>query len=209
MGRARRAGRPRASTCATSTPASRSAELGVEPLTANAYLGAWGIADALDRGADVVITGRVTDAAVVVGPAAARFGWARTDWDRLAGAVVAGHVIECGAQCTGGNYAFFDEVPGLERPGFPIAEIHHDGSFVVTKHPGTGGLVSVDTVTAQLLYEIQGLGYYNPDVVVAFDTIQLDRRRARPGPRVGRGRPARARTPPRWRSTTSAATATR
>ena len=107
-------------------------------MTANAYLGAWGIADALDRGADVVITGRVTDAAVVVGPAASRFGWARTDWDALAGAVAAGHVIECGAQCTGGNFAFFGEVPDLERPGFPIAEIHHDGSFVVTKHPGYG-----------------------------------------------------------------------
>ncbi len=121
----------------------------------------------------MVITGRVTDAALAVGPAAARFGWDRTDWDRLAGAVVAGHILECGAQCTGGNYAFFAEVPGLERPGFPLAEIHQDGSFVVTKHPGTGGLVSVDTVTAQLLYEIQGPGYYNPDVVVAFDSIRL------------------------------------
>ena len=150
------------------------ADLGVIPLTANAYLGGWGIAHALDEGADVVITGRVTDAAVVVGPAASYFGWDRTDWDRLAGAVVAGHIIECGAQCTGGNYAFFDEVPGLERPGFPVAEIHDDGSFVVTKHPGTGGLVSRDTITAQLLYEIQGLGYYNPDVVVAFDTIEVD-----------------------------------
>ncbi len=148
--------------------------IGIEPMTANAYLGAWGIADALDRGADVVITGRVTDAAVVVGPAASRFGWARTDWDRLAGAVAAGHVIECGAQCTGGNFAFFGEVPELERPGFPIAEIHHDGSFVVTKHPGTGGLVSVDTVTAQLLYEVQGLGYHNPDVIVAFDSLRVD-----------------------------------
>jgi Acyclic terpene utilisation family protein AtuA len=148
--------------------------VGIEPMTANAYLGAWGIADALDRGADVVITGRVTDAAVVVGPAASRFGWARTDWDPLAGAVTAGHLIECGAQCTGGNFAFFGEVPELERPGFPIAEIHHDGSFVVTKHPGTGGLVSVDTVTAQLLYEVQGLGYHNPDVIVAFDSLRVD-----------------------------------
>ena len=149
------------------------AELGVSPLTANAYLGGWGIRQALDHDADVVITGRVTDAALVLGPAASRFGWERTDWDRLAGAVVAGHVLECGAQCTGGNYAFFTEVPGLERPGFPLAEIHQDGSFVVTKHPGTGGLASVDTVTAQLLYEIQGPGYYNPDVVVAFDSIRL------------------------------------
>ncbi len=148
-------------------------ELGVHPLTANAYLGAWGIREALDRDADVVITGRVTDAALVVGPAAARFGWGRTDWDQLAGAVVAGHVLECGTQCTGGNFAFFTEVEGLEHPGFPLAEIHHDGSFVVTKHPGTGGLVSVDTITAQLLYEIQGPGYYNPDVVTAFDTIEV------------------------------------
>jgi len=148
--------------------------LGIAPMTANAYLGAWGIADALDRGADVVITGRVTDAAIVVAPAASRFGWSRTDWDRLAGAVTAGHLIECGAQCTGGNFAFFGEVPELERPGFPIAEIHQDGSFVVTKHPGTGGLVSVDTVTAQLLYEVQGLGYHNPDVIVAFDRLRLD-----------------------------------
>lgn len=148
-------------------------ELGVEPITANAYLGAWGIATALDQGADVVITGRVTDAAVVLGPAASYFGWDRTDWNRLAGGVVAGHIIECGSQCTGGNYAFFDEVPGLERPGFPIAEIHDDGSFVVTKHPGTGGAVTTGTVTAQLLYEIQGLGYYNPDVVVAFDSIDV------------------------------------
>jgi hypothetical protein len=148
-------------------------DIGVQPVTANAYLGGWGICEALNQGADVVITGRVTDAAVTIGPTASRFGWGRTDWDRLAGAVVAGHVIECGAQCTGGNFAFFEEVPGLERPGFPIAEIYEDGQFVVTKHPGTGGRVSIDTVTAQLLYEIQGLGYYNPDVVVAYDTINL------------------------------------
>jgi len=148
-------------------------ELGAEPITANAYLGGWGIAEALSQGADVVIAGRVTDAALVLGPAASYFDWSRTDWDRIAGAVVAGHLIECGTQCTGGNYAFFGEVPGLERPGFPIAEIHDDGSFVVTKHPGTGGQVSSGTVTAQLLYEIQGLGYFNPDVVVAFDSIEV------------------------------------
>ncbi len=168
------------------------ADLGASPLTANAYLGGWGICQALDHDADVVITGRVTDAALVLGPAASRFGWDRTDWDRLAGAVVAGHVLECGTQCTGGNYAFFTEVPGLERPGFPLAEIHQDGSFVVTKHPGTGGQVSVDTVTAQLLYEIQGPGYYNPDVVVAFDSIRL----TEDGPdrvrRLGRRGPAGA-----------------
>jgi hypothetical protein len=142
--------------------------------TANAYLGGWGIADALGRGADIVITGRTTDAALVVGPAAWHHGWARDDWDALAGAVVAGHVIECGAQATGGNYAFFQEVPGLEHPGFPIAEVDADGSSVITKHPAHGGLVSVGTVTAQLLYEIGGPAYLNPDVTARFDTIALD-----------------------------------
>jgi hypothetical protein len=131
----------------------RAAELGLgDPLTANAYLGAWGIVDCLNDGADVVVTGRVTDASVIVGAAAAHFGWARTDYHQLAGAVVAGHVIECGAQATGGNYAFFTEVADLSYPGFPLAEVSGDGSSVITKHPGTGGLVSVDTVTAQLLY---------------------------------------------------------
>ena len=149
------------------------AELGRAPVTANAYLGGWGIAAALEAGADVVVCGRVADASLVVGPAAWRFGWARDDWDRLAGAVVAGHVIECGAQATGGNYAFFTEVPGLTNPGFPIAEVHEDGSAVITKHPGTGGEVSVGTVTAQLLYEIEGPRYLNPDVVARFDTIRL------------------------------------
>ena len=91
---------------------------------------------------------------MIVGPAAAHFGWAPTDYDALAGAVAAGHIIECGAQATGGNYAFFTEVADLTHPGFPIAEIDADGSSVITKHPGTGGAVSVDTVTAQLLYEI-------------------------------------------------------
>ena len=146
---------------------------GMPALTANAYLGGWGIAAALERGADVVVTGRVSDASLVVGPAAWRFGWDRDDWDALAGAVVAGHIIECGAQCTGGNYSFFDEVPGLEHPGFPIAEVRGDGSSVITKHPGTGGLVSVGTVTAQLLYEIGPPRYLNPDVTARFDTIRL------------------------------------
>jgi hypothetical protein len=148
-------------------------DLGVEPLTANAYLGCWGIAEALRRGADIVVTGRVTDAAVIMGPAAAHFGWQHDDWDELAGALVAGHIIECGTQTTGGNYAFFREVPGLEHPGFPIAEMHADGSCVITKHPDTGGLVSVGTVTAQLLYEIGGIRYGNPDVVARFDSIRL------------------------------------
>ncbi len=142
-------------------------------LTANAYTGCWGIVNALERGADIVITGRVTDAAVVMGPAAYAHAWQRDDWDRLAGALVAGHVIECGAQATGGNYAFFQEVPGLEHPGFPIADIDQSGSSVITKHESHGGLVSVGTVTAQLLYEISGPEYLNPDVTARFDTIHL------------------------------------
>jgi hypothetical protein len=149
------------------------ADAPVTPVTANAYLGGWGIAEALSEGADIVVTGRVTDAALVIGPSAWRFGWARDDWDALAGALVAGHVIECGAQTTGGNYSFFHEVPGLDHVGFPLVEMAADGSFVVTKHPGTGGLVSVGTVTAQLLYEIGGPRYLNPDVVARFDTIRL------------------------------------
>jgi hypothetical protein len=153
---------------------SRAEELGFgTPLAANAYLGAWGIVDCLNAGADVVVTGRVTDASVIVGPAAAHFRWARTDYDALAGAVAAGHVIECGAQATGGNYAFFTEVADLAHPGFPLAEIHADGSSVITKHPGTGGAVSVGTVTAQLLYEITGARYANPDVTLRVDTIAL------------------------------------
>jgi hypothetical protein len=143
-------------------------------LTANAYLGGWGIAETLARGADVVITGRVTDASLVVGPAAWRFGWTRGDWDRLASAVVAGHILECGAQCTGGNYSFFQEVPTYTNIGFPLAEMHEDGTFVVTKHPGTGGSVSVGTITAQLLYEIDSPRYLNPDATARFDTIRLE-----------------------------------
>jgi Acyclic terpene utilisation family protein AtuA len=153
---------------------SRADELGFgSVLAANAYLGAWGIVDCLDSGADVVVTGRVTDASVIVGPAAAHFGWTRTDYDALAGAVAAGHVIECGTQATGGNFAFFTEIPDLAYPGFPIAEIDADGSSVITKHAGTGGLVSTDTVTAQLLYEIGGARYANPDVTLRVDSISL------------------------------------
>ncbi|MDW3214082.1 MAG: acyclic terpene utilization AtuA family protein [Ilumatobacteraceae bacterium] len=143
-------------------------------LTANAYLGCWGIVEALRSGADIVITGRVTDAAVACGPAAWHHGWARDDWDRLAGAVVAGHVIECSAQTTGGNYSFFTEVPGIERLGFPWAEVADDGSCVIGKHDGTGGQVSIGTVTSQLLYEIGGARYLGPDVTARFDTIRLE-----------------------------------
>ena len=152
----------------------RAAELGLDgALTANAYLGAWGIAECLNAGADVVVTGRVTDASLVVGPAAAHHGWAPGDLDRLAGATVAGHVIECGTQATGGNFSFFTELDDLGHAGFPIAEIAEDGSAVITKHPGTGGAVTVETVTAQLLYEIQGPDYLGPDVTTRFDTITL------------------------------------
>lgn len=141
-------------------------------LAAHAYLGGFGIAECLRAGADVVVTGRVTDAALVTGPAAAHFGWRPGEYDRLAGAVVAGHVLECGTQATGGNYAFFGE-GDVRRPGFPLAEIHADGSSVVTKHPGTGGLVDVGTVTAQLLYETAGGRYAGPDVTARLDTVRL------------------------------------
>ncbi len=147
---------------------------GVTPMTAHAYLGGLPVAEALRAGADVVVTGRITDAALVVGPGIWRFSWTADDLDALAGAIVAGHVLECGCQATGGNYAFFDEVADLAHAGFPLAELAADGSAVITKHPGTGGLVSVGTVTAQLLYEIGGPRYLNPDVTARFDSIVLD-----------------------------------
>lgn len=146
---------------------------GTKVLTANAYFGAWGIKEALDRGADIVICPRVTDAAVVIGPAAWHFGWRRNDYDALAGALTAGHVIECGCQACGGNYSFIEEVPSFRDMGYPIAEIEADGSFTITKHPGTGGLVSVGTVTAQLLYEISAPAYVNPDVIAHFDSLSI------------------------------------
>ncbi|GAA1744712.1 acyclic terpene utilization AtuA family protein [Aeromicrobium alkaliterrae] len=152
----------------------RTDELGLgDALTANAYLGAFGIAAALEAGADIVVTGRVTDASVVVGPAIHAHGWQRGDLDALAGAVVAGHVIECGTQATGGNYSGFRELDLSAPLGFPIAEIDADGSTVITKHASAGGSVTVDTVTAQLVYEIQGPAYGNPDVVTQLDSIEL------------------------------------
>ncbi len=151
----------------------RAAELGLgSPLAANAYLGAWGIAECVRSGAHVIVTGRVTDASLVVGPAAAHFEWQRDNWNALAGASVAGHILECGTQATGGNYSFFTE-HDVRHPGFPIAEMHADGSSVITKHDGTGGAVTIETVTAQLLYEIDGPRYLGPDVVTRFDTIEL------------------------------------
>ena len=172
----------------------RAAELGFEgALTANAYLGAFGIAEALTRGADVVVTGRVTDASVVVGPAIAEHGWSPTSYDELAGAVVAGHVIECGTQATGGNFSGFLSLPRDAGPlGFPIAEIAADGSSVITKHDGTGGAVTVDTVTAQLMYEIQTLAYVNPDVTVAMPSIRLEQE----GPDRVRIDPVEGQAPP-------------
>ncbi|MGP4005278.1 acyclic terpene utilization AtuA family protein [Streptomyces sp. 4N124] len=141
-------------------------------LAAHAYLGGFGIAACLREGADIVVTGRVTDAALVMGPAAAHFGWQPGEYDRLAGAVVAGHVLECGTQATGGNYSFFQE-GDVRRPGFPLAELHEDGAAVITKHPGTGGFVDVGTVTAQLLYETGGARYAGPDVTARLDTVRL------------------------------------
>ncbi|MEM8496605.1 MAG: acyclic terpene utilization AtuA family protein [Pseudomonadota bacterium] len=143
-------------------------------LTANVYLGAWGIKEALDKGADIVICPRVTDAAVVIGPAAWKFNWKRDDYDALAGALAAGHIIECGQQATGGNYSFFEEVKDFNNPGYPIAEIESNGNCTITKHPGTAGLVSVGTVKAQLLYEISEPAYKNPDVIGHFDTLSIE-----------------------------------
>jgi hypothetical protein len=146
---------------------------GRDPIAANAYLGGFGIAEALRAGADIVITGRVTDASLTAGPAAWWHGWTPDDHGPLAGAITAGHVIECGAHATGGNFSGFTEVPGMERCGFPIAEIAADGSSVITKHARDGGMVTVDTVTAQLVYEIQGPRYLNPDATVHLETVRL------------------------------------
>jgi len=149
-------------------------------VSANAYLGCFGIVEALNKGADIVITGRVTDAAVVCGPAAWHHGWSKTDLDQLAGAVAAGHVIECSGQATGGNYSFFHEIEGYTevggraRFGFPWADIAADGSCVIGKHDGTGGTVNTETVTSQLLYEIGSPSYLGPDVTTRFETIELE-----------------------------------
>lgn len=148
-------------------------EAGGMPITANAYLGGWGVAKALKEGANIVVGGRLADAAVVMGPAAWHFDWRPDDWDSLGGAAVAGHIIECSGQACGGNYSFIDEIPSYDNVGFPIAEMHSDGSFVITKHPGTGGVVSVGTVTAQLMYEVREPTYLTPDVATRFDTIQI------------------------------------
>jgi hypothetical protein len=144
-------------------------------LSANAYLGMTPIVSALRQGAQVVITGRVTDTGLTLGPLFHEFGWAADDWDKVAAGTVAGHIIECGAQASGGNLLKgWREVKGMESPGFPIVEASADGSFVVTKHPGTGGVVSVASVTEQLVYEMgDPQSYITPDGVADFTTIQL------------------------------------
>lgn len=146
----------------------------LNPVSANAYLGCWGIVEALNKGANIVVTGRVADTSVVMGPAAYHFGWAKDNWDALAGAATAGHIIECSGQATGGNYSYFEEVKSYKNIGFPIAEIDVDGSSIITKHKDTGGIVNIGTVTSQLMYEINAPEYITPDVVAHFDTIKID-----------------------------------
>jgi hypothetical protein len=151
------------------------ADIRHQVLSANAYLGMAPIVEALRGGADVVITGRVTDTGLTLGPIFHEFGWPADDWDKVAAGTVAGHIIECGAQCSGGNLLKdWRSVKGLENPGFPIVEASADGSFVVTKHPGTGGVVSVASVTEQLVYEMgDPHSYITPDGIADFTTIQL------------------------------------
>jgi hypothetical protein len=142
-------------------------------LSANVYMGAPAIVRALELGATIIIAGRVTDTSVTLAPMIHHFGWAADDWDKLASGVVAGHIIECGTQATGGNFTDWDTIPDFRQMGYPLIEAHADGTFVVTKHPGTGGLVSVNTVKEQLLYEMGAPGYLSPDCTARFDSIQL------------------------------------
>lgn len=164
-------------------------------LSANAYLGSKPIVEALNKGAQIVITGRSTDTALTMAPLRFAFGWADDDWDRLAAGIIAGHIIECGAQCSGGNCLYdWRSIPDLADVGYPIVEGRPDGSFVVTKHPGTGGRVSVQSVTEQLVYEMgDPRSYITPDVIADFTTIQLSEDGGRPDRvRVSgiKGRPA-------------------
>ena len=143
-------------------------------MSANAYLGARPIVDALGQGAQIVLCGRVTDTALALAPMIHEFGWGMKDWDLLAAGTIAGHIIECGAQCTGGNFSRFWEVPDLWNVGYPVVEAREDGTFVVTKHPGTGGMVTVDTVGEQLVYEMSDpTGYITPDVIADFTSIRI------------------------------------
>lgn len=144
-------------------------------LSANVYLGAEGIAECLDNGADIIVTGRCTDPSLTLAPMIYEFGWSMSDYDELAAGTVAGHIIECGTQCTGGNFTHWREVGDLTTIGYPVVEAHPDGTFVVTKHPGTGGAVTTDTVTAQLLYELGDPNrYLTPDCIADFTTIELE-----------------------------------
>jgi Acyclic terpene utilisation family protein AtuA len=143
-------------------------------LSANAYLGARPVAQALDEGAQIVLAGRITDTALALGPLIHEFGWRPDDWDRLAAGTIAGHLIECGAQCTGGNFSAWWEVPDLWDVGYPLLECYPDGAFVVTKQPGTGGLVSVATVAEQLVYEMgDPESYIAPDCIADFSSVRL------------------------------------
>ena len=145
-----------------------------EVTSANAYLGAWPVVEALDQGADIVLCGRVTDTALALAPMAHEFGWSPENFDLMAAGTVAGHILECGAQCTGGNFSRWWEVPDLWNVGFPIVEGHEDGTFVVTKHDGTGGMVTEETVAEQLLYEMGSpTEYLTPDVTADFTSIRL------------------------------------
>jgi hypothetical protein len=146
-----------------------------EVLSANAYIGSEPIVEALGKGASVVITGRSTDTALTMAPLRHEFGWGDSQWDQLAAGIIAGHIIECGAQCSGGNCLYdWRSIPDLANVGYPLVEANPDGSFVVTKHPKTGGRVSVQTVTEQLVYEMgDPHSYITPDVVADFTTIKL------------------------------------
>ena len=150
------------------------ADIRDQVLSANVYIGAAPVVRALEMGANVIIAGRVTDTAVTLAPMIHEFGWAANDWDRLAHGIVAGHIIECGTQCTGGNFSRWWEVPDLWNAGYPIIEARPDGTFTVTKHEGTGGMVTVDTISEQLLYEMgDPAGYLTPDVTADFTSIRL------------------------------------
>jgi hypothetical protein len=144
-------------------------------LSANVYITSFAIAEALQQGAQIIITGRVSDPGLVLGPMIYEFGWKEDEWDKLAAGTVAGHILECGAQATGGNYSRWWEVPDFANIGYPIAEAYPDGSFFVTKHPGTGGMVTTDTVAEQIVYEMgDPKNYISPDVRIDFTTIQLE-----------------------------------
>lgn len=168
------------------------ADVRARVVSANAYLGAAPIAQALAQGAQIVITGRVADASLTVAPLMQHFGWTSDDWRRLGAATVAGHLLECGAQATGGLWCNYQEAATLAEVGYPIAEVEEDGSFLLTKPPGSGGAVNVETVGEQLLYEVgDPAAYLTPDVVADFTSVQL-RQTGSDGVRVTteRGRPA-------------------